>query len=127
MLHQMTFKTARQKLKKYYRTIEIAEDYQLSCSDIIIVVGNTQKKATSPEEAATIRRLDLLAKVQDTADALKKLPEDHRQFIALRFGKELSLRQAAREVFASVSTIHRFEIEVLSAFIVALGKAPTME
>ena len=118
---QMSFKTARKKLKQYYRVIELAEEYQLHSADIIICVSSHQRSKTSPEEAATIRRIDLLARVQDTEAALGKLPPEYREYLGLRFAKEMSVRQAGRQSHKSHSSADRFEGIVLGSFISALG------
>lgn len=120
----MTHKTARNKLKQYYRILETAEEYQLHSSDIIIAVSSHQRSHTSPEEAATIRRIDLLARVEDTEIALKQLPEDFCRYIELRYGKENSVRQAGRMMYLSHSSADRMESQSLSAYISALGFLP---
>lgn len=120
-MQQMTFKTARKKLRYYYRIKEIADEYRLYESDIIIAVS-PKRNTTNKEEAAIIRKIDLLAKIEDIEVALKKLPDDYQKYVELRFKDELSSRQAGRQMF--ITHPHRFEDNVLSAFISALGFLP---
>lgn len=120
-MQQMTFKTARKKLRYYYRIKEIVEEYNLCSNDIIIVVSTT-RNYSNRQENATIKKIDMLAKIADTEEALQKLPEEYKKYIELRFKDELSGRQAARQLY--ITHPHRFEDNVLSAYISALGFMP---
>lgn len=120
----MTFSQARTKLRRYYRILELAHEYHLKSTDVIVVVDNAPRFMVSPEEAEVVRRLDLLASVRDVGEALKNLSLEQQKFLELRFGKEYSLRQVAREMHMAVSTAHKYETAALSAFIVALDKIP---
>lgn len=122
-MERMTFSQARAKLKKYYRVLELAKEYHLQSSDIIVVVDNP-KRTASPAELEVVRRLDLLASVRDVEEALQRLQPDYRKFLELRFGQEFSLRQVGREMHMGLGTAYRFEAEALGAFISALGKLP---
>lgn len=125
MVDRMTFGEARAKLRKYYRTLEIAEEYNLKSTDIIIAIGGKQKaKGGSLPESMATRKVDLLSSVRETGEAIQRLPEDHQKFIQLRYGMELGLRQTAREMFVGRSTAHALEKVVLASFIAALGKIP---
>lgn len=121
----MTFSEAREKLRQYYKVQELLREYKLNSKDIVIIVGrNKHSKVSSFEEAGVIRKLDLLDKVKDTEEAINKLPDDYRQYINLRFGQELSIRQVGRELYLAKSTAHLMEKDVLSALISALGRMP---
>ncbi len=113
----MTHDEARALIKKYYRILELAHEYQLRSTDIIIAVGQTHN-TTSPQEREVIRRVSMLEDVQPVADAISRLHEDYQKFIELRFGKDrMSLRMIGREFKSNKDYIRSMETSVLDAFI----------
>jgi len=112
----MTHDEARTLLKKYYRVLELAHEYQLRSTDIIIAVGQTHN-TTSPQEREVVRRVSMLEDVQPVDGVIKRLHKDYQKFIELRWGKEMSLLVIGREMFMSKKTAWKFEGEILSAFI----------
>ena len=112
----MTHDEARSLLKKYYRTLELANEYQLRSTDIILAVGRTHN-TTSPQEREVVRRVSLLEDVQPVADAIKELHKEYKEFLELRFKQEMSFWMISRKLHMSKTATWRFENECLSAFV----------
>ena len=127
-LDQMTFGEAKSRLRKYYRVIELVADTGLKSTDILIAVcvGN-DPFPVGPQAKEVIRRVDLEASVRDVKEALERLPEDYQVFLERRYGQEMSLRVAGPEGFISKSSAQRYEVEVQSALVAAMGKIPVGE
>lgn len=123
MRESMSFDEARAKLKRYYRILDLLEEFKLSSKDIVVLVysGNSH---SSPQEREVVRKLDLMGSVQDVADALAQLSEEQQRFLERRFRHEMSLRILAREFYRSVGALYQFERDTLTVFIAALGKIP---
>ncbi|MCR4399117.1 MAG: hypothetical protein NUV93_09180 [Firmicutes bacterium] len=112
-------------MRRYYRVLEIAKEYGLRRGDVLIAVGQNPKGYINSAEAeVVVRRLDLLAGVQDVERALHMLTEEQREFARLRYGEEWGLRSIARALYRSVGAMPQFERDMLDAFIAALGFIP---
>ncbi|MBS3909007.1 MAG: hypothetical protein KGZ93_05200 [Actinobacteria bacterium] len=63
--------------------------------------------------------------MKDTKEALEALPTEYVRFIEIRFRDRLSGRHAAKimedEKIAKITHPHRYENDVLAAYISALG------
>jgi DNA-directed RNA polymerase specialized sigma subunit len=106
---------ARKILRKYYRILEIANDYRLKSNDIIIAVGQTHS-AESPQEREIVRRVSMLQDVKVIKIAIERLHEEYQRFIELRFQQDMSLWTIGKKLHASKTAVWRFENECLSAF-----------
>ena len=125
MKQQMNYKEARKKLERYFEDFEFAQDVGLQSTGIIIVLNAGEKPPVSCVEGATAKVFDLMARMQDTKEALEALPAEYVRFIEIRFQNRLSGRHAAKimedERIAKITHPHRYENDVLAAYISALG------
>jgi DNA-directed RNA polymerase specialized sigma subunit len=112
----LTHDEAHKLLRKYYRILELAKEYQFRSTDIIIAVGQTHS-TTSPQEREVVRRVSMLQDVQPIADAIGRLHEDYQRFIELRWSQEMSLRAVGRELKSNKDYMRNMELECLKAFI----------
>lgn len=125
MKQQMNYKEARKKLERYFEDLEFSRDLGLQSTGIIIVLNAGEKLPVSKVEDATAKVFDLMARMKDTKEALEALPAEYVRYIEVRFRERLSGRHAAKimgdERIAKITHPHRYENDVLAAYISALG------
>lgn len=125
MKQQMNYQEARKKLERYFEDLEFSRDLGLQSTGIIIVLNAGEQLPVSKVEDATAKVFDLMARMKDTKEALESLPAEYVRFIEIRFKDHLSGRHAAKimedEKIAKITHPHRYESDVLAAFISALG------
>jgi hypothetical protein len=121
----MNYKEARKKLERYFEDFEFAQDVGLQSTGIIIVLNSGDRHSASQVEGTTAKVFDLMARIEDTKEALEALPPEYVRFIEVRFRDRLSGRHAAKimedERIARITHPHRYENDVLAAYISALG------
>jgi hypothetical protein len=121
----MNYHEARKKLERYFEDLEFSLDVGLQSTGIIIVLNSSERLPVSKVEGATAKVFDLMARMQDTKEALEALPAEYVRFIEVRFRDRLSGRHAAKimedEKIAKITHPHRYENDVLAAYISALG------
>ena len=110
----------RTRLKHYYSALELLDGVvELSGKSLVIIERN--KPFSSAVEGSVVRRLDLLEKTEEMARALSLLPREYQKLLELKYGKGLSLRMAARQLYFSETSTRRLEGRALAALASALG------
>ncbi len=117
----MTLRQARALLCRYYAAMDRAAALGERVSSWLAGPVRTKTPA-SPVERAAILRAAILLRWRYVTRALDRLGAQHRRWVELRFGRNLSIQVARREMGLGYSEARDLENQALAAFIVALGE-----